>query len=258
MGTWPCPKPVWKAAAGSCKNPWSGPFFHKAKFTTLKKRHRLSLVPNSRKIKLYDSFPCLGEMTDSKRAFSFLYPKKVCQRYKYLKTGARRRELAFTVLPWQVFIHPLDIIWLRVMEWQVWVAHPNFWHPAGKKMTVNSFLSPETDLAPGCECQAEQSYESLCVCAPLLLVLYFYLLPRSPSWFLPSSTTHSPWHGVCQFIFVSYFLLTLLSSHWTSQGQVCKCGQPSFLCFLCVAILQTVVPGDNLIWILCFIQRSRY
>lgn len=140
MGTWPCPKPAWKAAAGSCKNPWSGPFFHKAKFTTPKKRHRLSLVPNSRKIKLYDSFPCLGGMTDSKRAFSFLYPKKVCQRYKYLKTGARRREFAFTVLPWQVFIHPLDIIWLRVMEWQVWVVHPNFWHPAGQKMTVNSFF----------------------------------------------------------------------------------------------------------------------
>lgn len=40
--------------------------------------------------------PLPGEMTDSKRAFSFLYPKKVCQRYKYLKTGARLRGLAFT------------------------------------------------------------------------------------------------------------------------------------------------------------------
>jgi len=74
-----------------------GRFFHKEKFTALKKCHRLFPVPNSRKIKWRDSLLFLGEMTDSKRAFSFLYPKKVCQRYKYLKTGARLRGLAFTV-----------------------------------------------------------------------------------------------------------------------------------------------------------------
>lgn len=197
-------------------------------------------------------------MTDSKRAFSFLYPKKVCQRYKYLKTGARRRELAFTVLPWQAFIHPLDIIWLCVMEWQVWVAHPNFWHPAGKKWLWTLFcrLKQTWTLVVNARLSRARRGEPVHLC-PLLLVLYFYLLLRSPSWFLPSSTAHSPWHWVCQFIFVFYFLLILLSSHWTSKGQVCKCGQSSFLCFLCVAILQTVVPGDNLIRILCFIQRSR-
>lgn len=60
MGTWPCPKPAWKAAAGSCKNPWSGPFFHKAKFTTPKKRHRLFLVPNSRKNQVVRLSPLPG------------------------------------------------------------------------------------------------------------------------------------------------------------------------------------------------------
>lgn len=55
MGSWPCPKRVWKAAVGSCKNPWSRPLFHKEKFTNPKKRHRLFLVPNLRKIKSWDS-----------------------------------------------------------------------------------------------------------------------------------------------------------------------------------------------------------
>lgn len=27
MGTWPCPRWVWKAAVGSCENPWSWPVF---------------------------------------------------------------------------------------------------------------------------------------------------------------------------------------------------------------------------------------
>lgn len=131
-------------------------------------------------------------MTDSKRAFSFLYPKKVCQRYKYLKTGARRRELAFPVLPWQAFTHSLGIIWLRVMEWQVWVAHPNFWHPAGKKWLWTLFFVAWNRPGPWLWMPgwAELGEESLHVCAPLLLVLYFYLLLRSPSWFLPSSTRH--------------------------------------------------------------------
>lgn len=95
-GTWPSPRRVWKRLLALVKILGPGRFSTK-KFTALKKCHRLFPVPNSGKIKWRDSLLFLGEMTDSKRAFSFSTPKKVCQRYKYLKTGARLRGLAFPV-----------------------------------------------------------------------------------------------------------------------------------------------------------------
>lgn len=113
------------------------------------------------------------------------------------------------------------------MEWQFWVAQPNFWHTAWKKKKKDCdpcklFLSLETDTDPGCECQIEHSYErfqwwvfffSFSCCS-----LFSSPAKRSPLSFLSSRITPLfPVPRIYLFIYVA-----VLISNWLNKVQVCN------------------------------------
>lgn len=168
MGSWPCPRRGWKAAVGSCKTAMVQAGFSTKRNSPPQRNAIACSWCQTRGKSSRATLLCLGEMTDSKRAFSFLYPKKVCQRYKYLKTGARLRGFVFpSVFFGKRFIHPPDIMCVCVMEWQFWVAQSNFWHSpwggglkGGRRKHDHDpwklFLSLETETDSGCKCQIEQ------------------------------------------------------------------------------------------------------